>query len=95
MAEQAVITVEVVHAGVQGTCRCSLSLPMGSTAIQAIEAAGLLRHLPAEVLNPLRLGVFSRRVDADHVLRDGDRLEIYRPLVLDPMASRRRRASQG
>jgi len=95
MAEPAAITVDVVHAGVHGTCRCRLSLPMGSTAMQAIEASGLLRQLPAEVGNPLRLGVFSRRIDADHVLCDGDRLEIYRPLALDPMASRRRRASQG
>jgi putative ubiquitin-RnfH superfamily antitoxin RatB of RatAB toxin-antitoxin module len=94
MAESA-ITVEVVHAGAQRTWRCRVSLPAGSTAMQAVEAAGLLSPLPAEVVNPLRLGIFSRRIDADHVLRDGDRVEIYRSLALDPMASRRRRAGQG
>ncbi|MBD8873787.1 RnfH family protein [Rhodanobacter sp. DHB23] len=94
MAEPA-ITVEVLHAGVQRTWCCRVSLPAGSTAMQAVEAAGLLPSLPAEVLAPLRLGIFSRRIEAGHVLRDGDRVEIYRPLALDPMASRRRRAGQG
>ncbi|MEW9570511.1 RnfH family protein [Rhodanobacter sp. Si-c] len=94
MAEPAII-VEVAHAGVHDTWRRRVSLPAGSTAMQAVEAAGGLQELPAEVLNPLRLGIHSRRVEADHVLRDGDRLELYRPLALDPMAARRRRAGQG
>ena len=94
MAEP-VITVEVVHAGVRRIWRCRVSLPAGSTAMQAVEAAGLLPSLPLEAGSPLRLGIFSRRVDAGHVLRDGDRVEIYRSLALDPMASRRRRAGQG
>ncbi|MEW9623272.1 RnfH family protein [Rhodanobacter geophilus] len=94
MAETAIV-VEVVHAGVQGTWRRRVSVPAGSTALQAVETSGLLRQLPAEVRSPLRLGVYSRRVDAGHALRDGDRVEIYRPLALDPMAARRRRASRG
>lgn len=89
------IQVEVVHAGAQRTWRCRVSLPAGSTVMQAVQAAGFLPSLPAEVLNPLRLGIFSRRVDAGHVLHEGDQVEIYRPLALDPMASRRRRARQG
>ena len=93
MAEPA-ITVEVLHAGVRRTWRCQVSLPAGSTAMQAVEVAGLRLSLPAEVLNPLRLGIFSRRIDAGHVLHDGDRVEIYRSLILDPMAARRRRAGQ-
>lgn len=88
------IMVEVVHASPQHTWRCRVSLPAGSTVIQAVEAAGLLPSLPVEVSDPLRLGIFSRRVDAGHVLRDGERVEIYRPLAIDPMASRRRRAGQ-
>ena len=89
------ITVEVVHAGVHGVRRRRVSLPAGSTAMQAVEAAGWLGELPAEVAEPLRLGIHSRRIEADQVLRDGDRVEIYRTLALDPMASRRRRAGQG
>jgi putative ubiquitin-RnfH superfamily antitoxin RatB of RatAB toxin-antitoxin module len=94
MAEPA-IAVEVVHAGAQGILRCRVSLPAGSTALQAVESSGLLRQLPPEARDPLRLGIFSHRIDADRVLRDGDRVEIYRPLALDPMAARRRRADQG
>jgi putative ubiquitin-RnfH superfamily antitoxin RatB of RatAB toxin-antitoxin module len=89
------ITVEVVHAGVHGVRRRRVSLPAGSTAMQAVEATGWLAGLSAEVSEPLRLGIHSRRVEADHVLRDGDRVEIYRPLALDPMAARRRRAGKG
>ncbi|HKR76052.1 MAG TPA: RnfH family protein [Rhodanobacter sp.] len=94
MAEPGV-TVEVVHAGMHGVRRRHVTLPVGSTVMQAVEAVGWLAELPAEVLEPLRLGIHSRRVEADQVLRDGDRVEIYRPLALDPMASRRRRAGQG
>ena len=93
MAEPAIV-VEVVYAGVQDTWRCRVSLPAGSTAMQAVEASRWLPQLPTEVLSPLQMGILSRRVDAGHVLRDGDRVEIYRPLALDPMASRRRRAGQ-
>ena len=93
MAEP-MIAVEVVHAGVRGTWRRSVSLPAGSTALQAVESSGLLRQLPAGAQDPLRLGIHSRRIDADHVLHDGDRVEIYRPLALDPMAARRRRAGK-
>ena len=94
MAEPAIM-VEVVHAGERRIWRCRVPLPPGSTAMQAVEAAGFLSSLPPGVADPLRLGIFSRRVDAGHVLRDGDRVEIYRPLTLDPMAARRRRAGQG
>lgn len=93
MAEP-VIEVEVLHAGVQGLWRRRVTLPVGSTAMQAIEVAGGLRELPADVLEPLRLGIHARRIEADQVLRDGDRVEIYRPLALDPMAARRRRAGK-
>jgi Uncharacterized protein conserved in bacteria len=93
MAEP-VIAVEVVHAGTHRLWRCRVSLPVGSTAMQAVEATEWLAGLPAEVSESLRLGIHSRRVEVDHVLRDGDRVEIYRPLALDPMASRRRRAGK-
>ncbi|HWU75062.1 MAG TPA: RnfH family protein [Rhodanobacter sp.] len=94
MAEPA-IAVDVVHAGTHRLWRRRVSLPAGSTAMQAVEATGWLAGLPEEVSEPLRLGIHSRRVEADHVLRDGDRVEIYRLLALDPMAARRRRAGRG
>jgi putative ubiquitin-RnfH superfamily antitoxin RatB of RatAB toxin-antitoxin module len=47
--------------------------------------------MPEVAFDPSLLGVFSRRVLPDDTLRDGDRVEIYRPLTLDPKDARRRR----
>jgi len=91
MAERR-IAVEVVFAEEARLWRRHLDLPAGCTAAQAVEAARRAGGLPEGLPEPLRLGVFSRSVAPDHPLRDGDRLEIYRPLGLDPMAARRRRA---
>ena len=88
------IAVEVVYAGEQ-VLRCRLTLPSGSTALQAVQASGLLALLPVGAFDPQRLGIFAQRVSAEQVLREGDRVEIYRPLQLDPMDARRRRARRG
>ena len=88
------IAVEVVYAGEQ-VLRRRLTLPSGSTALQAVQASGLLALLPVGAFDPQRLGIFAQRVSAEQVLREGDRVEIYRPLQLDPMDARRRRARRG
>jgi putative ubiquitin-RnfH superfamily antitoxin RatB of RatAB toxin-antitoxin module len=90
MAER--IAVEVVCATPQRQLLRRLSLPAGSTVIQAVEQSGILQEMPEVAFDPSRLGVFSRRVMADDLLHDGDRVEIYRPLTLDPKDARRRRA---
>lgn len=88
------ILVEVVYAGVERITR-TLALHAGSTVLQAVEASGLLALLPPGAYDPQRLGIFAQRVSAQQVLRSGDRVEIYRPLQLDPMEARRRRAREG
>jgi putative ubiquitin-RnfH superfamily antitoxin RatB of RatAB toxin-antitoxin module len=88
---EAEIVVEVVYAGETHISR-KLRLPAGSTALQAVEASGLAELVPAGAFDPQRLGIFARRVSPDQVLRSGDRVEIYRPLLLDPMTARRQRA---
>ncbi|WP_458068316.1 RnfH family protein [Rhodanobacter sp. BL-MT-08] len=91
MAER-VISVQVVYAGTDTqTLRC-VDVVEGSTALEVIEACGIAEAIPAGAIHPERLGIFSRRVSADHVVQQGDRIEIYRPLVLDPMEARRKRA---
>ena len=90
MAER--IAVEVVCATPERHVLRRLSLPAGSTAIEAVEQSGILQELPEVAFDPSRLGIFSRRVGADERLQDGDRVEIYRPLVIDPKDARRRRA---
>jgi len=91
MAEST-IAVQVVYADAVRQEVRSLRLPTGSTVIDAVTASGFADELPAGTVDAARLGVFSRRVSPCDVLREGDRVEIYRPLVLNPMEARRRRA---
>ena len=73
-----------------------LSLPAPSTVLHALQQSGLLLQFPEiDHLHAL-LGVWGRRVKLDHHLRDLDRIEIYRPLRVDPKVARRERfARQG
>ena len=87
------IRVEVVLALPERQWLRMLSLPAGATVWQAVEASDLAAEAGG-VLDRERLGVFGRRVANDTVLRDGDRVELYRPLLIEPMAARRRRAAQ-
>ena len=74
----------------------TIDLPEGSTVMQAVEASGLLQKYPE--IDPggvNKLGVFAKLAKADTVLRDRDRVEIYRPLIADPKEVRRQRAAEG
>lgn len=93
MAEQ--VTVEVVFAEPSRRWLRKVSLPSGSTVAQAIEASGIVQDVPGLVVDPARLGIFSRKVGPEHVVGEGDRVEIYRPLTIDPKEARRRRAHEG
>ena len=73
-----------------------VDLPEGATVIQAVEASGLLEKYPD--IDPggvNKLGVFAKLAKADAVLRDRDRVEIYRPLIADPKEVRRQKAAEG
>ncbi|MCK6392113.1 RnfH family protein [Zoogloea sp.] len=73
-----------------------LRLPEGCTVQRAIEASGLLqKHPEIDLAKGNKLGVFAKLVKPDTVLRDKDRVEIYRPLIADPKEVRRKRAEEG
>ena len=92
----AMINVEVVYALPQRQELVELSLPEGATVREAIEASGLLAKYPdIELDKKNKLGVFAKLVKADTELRDRDRVEIYRPLIADPKAVRKKRADEG
>ncbi len=93
MAEPVPLRVEVVYAEPDRQWRHELQLAAGSTIRQAVEAAIASGALP-RVGDEVACGVFGRRVPLDAVLADGDRVEIYRPLALDPKEARRRRAKE-
>jgi putative ubiquitin-RnfH superfamily antitoxin RatB of RatAB toxin-antitoxin module len=71
-----------------------LSVPSGTTVLQAIQASGLLQDHPEIDISHTQaygVGIWGRKTTPHHVLRDGDRLEIYRALTVDPKVARRER----
>jgi len=66
----------------------------GTTIGQAIEQSGVLAEFPEINLVTQPVGIYARKKTLDTVLRERDRIEIYRPLVADPKDSRRRRAAK-
>lgn len=93
MAEN--LRIEVVYALPDRQEVVSLHMPPGSTAEQAIMASGLLAKYPEIDLARNRIGIYSRLVKPDALLRDRDRVEIYRPLLADPKEVRKQRAAEG
>ena len=68
-----------------------LTLPAGATLIEAIRASGLLARHPELDLAALKVGIWGRVRPLDTLLRTHDRVEVYRPLVVDPKEARRAR----
>lgn len=87
------LRLEVAYALPERQVIVKLDLPSGSTVRQAIEASGIRRQFPEIESEPV-VGIFSRKVDLDHAVEEGDRVEIYRPLLADPKQVRREKAEQ-
>ncbi|CAM5180399.1 hypothetical protein CDEF62S_05250 [Castellaniella defragrans] len=85
--------VKIAFAAPTGVWQQALDVPDGATAGEALAASEFARQFPEYTDGPLAMGVYGERCDAGRVLREGDRLELYRPLVFDPLASQRRRAA--
>ncbi len=68
-----------------------VDLPAGATLIEAVRASGMAQRHPTLDLAGARLGVWGRVETASHPLRERDRVEIYRPLLVDPKEARRQR----
>ena len=90
LAESSEIAVEVICSPRAGETLClSLSLPLGATVQQAIDASGALAHF-----TPAAIGIWGKPCKPADRLRDQDRVELYRPLLIDPMEARRARQRQ-
>ena len=83
------IYVEVAYADPQRQFLRSVEVVAGSTVADAIAASGILAQLPGFV--PVGIGIFGRTVAPDARLREGDRVELYRSLRIDPKQARRNR----
>lgn len=88
-----VIDVEVIYALPDQQQLIPLKLPEGSTLRDAIEASGLMGHHLELTWDDLKVGIFGQPATLDVVVESGDRVEIYRPLQMDPKEARRQRAA--
>jgi len=91
MAE-ASIQVQICHAVPDSAFLRSLSVPAGTTVEQAVKLSGLLQEVPCIDLAVNMVGIYGKKKTLDTVLREHDRVEVYRPLLADPKEARRRRA---
>lgn len=88
------IAVEVVYALPQKQYLQRVTLDEGATVEQAIQASGLLALHDDIDLSKNKVGIYSRPAKLQDVVNDGDRVEIYRPLIADPKELRRQRAEK-
>lgn len=95
MATAEEISVEVVAAMPDRQELCRVRLPAGANAAAALELAGLQSRFPDIPWPDCELAIWGRPVGANEVLRDGDRVEVLRPLELDPRDARRELAREG
>jgi len=87
------LKIEVAYAESQRQFLRRIALPSGATVADAIAASGLEAEFAIDASN-LAVGIWSKVVARDTPLNDGDRVEVYRPLTVDPKEARRRRASR-
>jgi len=91
-AEKAPLHIEVVLALRDRQELRALEMPAGATIADAIASAGFPEQAPGYEFDPERVGIFGAKKPLDTPLRDGDRVELYRPLLADPKEVRRQRA---
>lgn len=72
----------------------SMTVAPGTTAQQALLQSDLGKHFPHLDVTTHKIGIFGKVVPPDYVLKPKDRIEVYRPLLADPKASRRKRAEK-
>src|SRR6478672_9263735 len=89
MAEQDGIRVQVCYATPARQYLQEVTLPAGSTLHDAVKRSGILQQAPEIDLSVATVGIFGKRKTLETVMREGDRVEIYRPLLADPKESRR------
>lgn len=97
MGNKSVIQICVVFSPKAREVReVSLRLPDTATVADALEVSGLLKAFQMPATQPDSVGIWGRKVSLSHLLRENDRIEIYRPLTVDPKVARRERfAKQG
>ncbi|MFM2482845.1 RnfH family protein [Celerinatantimonas sp. YJH-8] len=88
------LNVEVIYALPDKQTLLSVSVPEETTVGQTIELSGMYQHYPELRERSLKVGIFSRPVKLTDPVQNGDRVEIYRPLLADPKELRKIRAER-
>ena len=88
------INIEVAYALDNKQALLPLQVPEGTTAVEAAKQTGITDKFEGIDLENAKLGIFSKVVSPTQVLREGDRVEIYRPLIADPKEVRKARAAK-
>jgi len=89
------IQVEIVCATADEQLLCELTVPPDATISDAIEMSTVAEHFPEHDLGAMQVGVWGHLADRHQTVRNGDRIELYRPLELDPREARRQLAAAG
>jgi putative ubiquitin-RnfH superfamily antitoxin RatB of RatAB toxin-antitoxin module len=91
----ALLSIEVCYALPNEQVLIPVELLEGATVQQALDASGILKRYPQIDLEKQKVGVFGKLKPLDTVLADHDRVEIYRPLIVDPKAARKEGSIEG
>ncbi len=96
MTDKTMIEIEVAYALPEKQRIYGLKVESGTTVLDAAKQSPVLGDFPEVDIEDAKMGIFGQNVrnPADHVLQEGDRVEIYRPLIADPKAARRKRAEK-
>lgn len=86
------IAVQVAYARPERQLVLDVQVPAGTTAREAVRLSAIASHFPDIDPEEAPLGIYGRAVEGSEPLRPGDRVEIYRPLEIDPREARRQRA---
>ena len=88
------IHVSVVYALAAQQVIVELTVSRATTVASAVEQSGLIRRFPEIATRPLHCAIYSRVVNTTELLAEGDRVEILRPLLIDPKENRRQAAAR-
>jgi putative ubiquitin-RnfH superfamily antitoxin RatB of RatAB toxin-antitoxin module len=94
MEKNELLRVRVVYALPDQQPSVDLEVPPGTSLTEVVDRSGLLRKFPEAAARPLACAIFGRAVPLTYQPRDGDRVEILRPLLIDPKQSRREAAER-
>ena len=94
MSKDNTMTVEVAYALPHKQALLKVEVPVGATVLEAAQQSGIASKFDGVDLENAKFGIFGQVVAPSQVLRDGERVEVYRPLIADPKDVRKARAER-